>query len=803
MYAIWTLFLSNFKKSKIQNLFIALLILLSTLLIATAALIISNTGNLFTDMHNKTHGSHQILTMEKGIHDPQSVYQWWHSQAGVTTSNLMHYRTLSGIFYKGTDIPNLFLFMMDTPKLPFGVDELAFAQGNQSASPEIGSIWIPTSMAYSNKISLGDDISFKVASELMELKVSAIVVDLPYGAPFATSARIWMNSQDYKEKIASLPGKDFNMLGLRFEKYSENRSYWERFENFLGTPYLESKMEYEEITSFYLIINKVIGFVMIFLGIIMMLVALLTIGFTISDAIFTNYRTIGVLKSLGLTSGRTLGIYVTQYTFLSVISIIPGLILSIFLSKIIINSSLSSLKTENSEMIIHGTGTALAVGLLLFGLILLSVFYYANKTRTIQPMQAIRYGMSEIDNNKITRRMNSAGINKIGFENFSIFFVIGLRNIFKNIKGSSLMMVLAMMTSAVLVLGFLMLNSIINIQQTSPKWGYDSSNIIATIFNKSTFSRSDFEKEVKSDSRIKYIGWMGYVTGVIQSEQPSGTDKITTQSISIPISVADGSYDTLGFEKLRGNNPRNKNEIAIGVNVAKKLNKDLGDVIDVYIEGKKQTLIITGIYQAINNMSNSARITIDVVKAFNPQYNDMIVSYINVNDSSQSDNVASDLGKKFKDSVTVVTQQSLLDSVFKEAASVLIWPMSLMGLLFIIVTFIIIYSTCRTNIRKESKTYGIYKSMGMTSSRIRLSIALGIATLSALGALFGVLLGVYILPILLEKILANYGIVELPLILNWGGIIVIACISILSATLGSWASSKMIYKTSPRILVLE
>ncbi|WP_028612253.1 FtsX-like permease family protein [Paenibacillus harenae] len=803
MAAIWTLCSSYLKKSKIQNLFITLLILLSTLLVATATIIIANTGNLFSDMHNRTNGSHQILTLEKELHDPQSVHQWWESQHGVDVSKLLRYRTLSGITYKNNDIPNLYLYMMNTPEPPFVVDELVFAKGVQSATPASGTVWIPTSMANSIGIAVGDTVGFNTGSEHLQLQVSAIVVDVPYGAPFTNTARIWMNNQDYQEKITPLPGKDYYLIGLRFDDYSSNPSYWERFAIELGSPFLETKMEFEGMSSFYLIINKIIGFIMIFLGLVMMLIALITIGFTISDAILANYKTIGVLKSLGLTSRSMIGTYVIQYTFLSFIAIIPGLALSTILSKIIINLSVSSLKTENAELAIKGLSAAMLVGLLLFGLVILFVVFYARRARSVQPVQAIRYGMSEMESSKITKRLNAAGTSKIGFGSLPVIAVIGLRNLIKNRKGSALMLVLTMMASSVLVLGFVVLNSIIGIQQTAAKWGYDSANIAAMVINKTTFSRADFERTLSADSRIKDKGWQSNLTGIVSTEPLPGNDSASRQPLSIYLSVLDGDYEQMGFETVTGYNPRYKNEIALGVNVANTLNKELGDIVDVYIAGKKQSLLVTGIYQAIANSSYSARVTIDAVRTVNPSFNDMDVSFINVQDISQADAVVSDLNARFKDSASVVTQKTLLDSVFKEASNMLIYPLSLMGLLFIIVTFIIIYSTCRINIRKESRTYGIYKSIGMTSNRIRFSIALGIAALSALGALLGILIGVYLLPVLLESVLVSYGIVKLPVILNWGGILAIASVSVFSAALGSWASSKVIQKASPRILVVE
>ncbi|WP_438349709.1 ABC transporter permease [Paenibacillus sp. FA6] len=803
MYAVWTLCLANLRRKKLQNGLITLLIMLSTLLLATSVTVILNTENVFTDIHNETKGSHQILQLGGELHDRHRVKEWWDKQEGVTTSALMPYRTLAGITHQGKEIPELFLMMMDTPEQPFTVDKLIFAQGIESLQPESGTIWIPTSAANTHDISIGDTIGFNTGDSEFELRVSGIVVDIPEGGPFSTGARIWMNSQDYMEQLDNMPGKDMYMMGLRYDDYSQSSMYWQKFEEDLGTPFLESKIEFEEISAFYLILNKVIGFVMIFLGVVMMLVALYTIGYTISDAILSNYRTMGVIKSLGLTSKKMIGIYVAQYGLLSTISIIPGLIVSIFVSRIIIESSLSYMKTENNPIDIQWMPIVTSIGLLILILVLLCAWGYAGKARFIQPVQAIRYGMSEMDSSKMTRRLNSMGTNRMGFERYPVTFVIGLRNIMNNMKGSILMMVLATITSAVLVFGFLLLSSISSIGQTSPKWGYDSSHILAMVYNDSAFDRVTFDKEMLSDPRVKNISWMGDVVGVFPSDEKQDRNDRISESLSITMAVANGSFDDMGYMTIRGTNPNNKNEIAIGVNVAKTLGKDIGDVVEVYIERHKQTLTITGIYQAIANMSYSARITVDVVKSYNPEYNGMETSFINVHDGTQANLMVDEINDQYKDSLKALNQQTLLDATFKEATTVFSIPFSIMGLLFIMVTFIIILSTCRINIKKESKTYGIYKSIGMTSSHIRLSVTLGIIILSAIGALLGGLAGVYLLPKLLESIVSDYGIVDFPLVIQWWGVIGFTFLSILAAGLGSWVSSRVVNTTSARILVVE
>ncbi|MGV2806537.1 FtsX-like permease family protein, partial [Clostridium perfringens] len=138
---------------------------------------------------------------------------------------------------------------------------------------------------------------------------------------------------------------------------------------------------------------------------------------------------------------------------------------------------------------------------------------------------------------------------------------------------------------------------------------------------------------------------------------------------------------------------------------------------------------------------------------------------------------------------------------FKEAAAVLLIPMSMLALLFMAVTCLIVYTTCRLHIRKETKTYGIYASLGLTATDIRRALTSGIAGLAALGALVGIACGVYALPAVLRGLLSTYGIVKLPLIMEWPLGIGLALIALAIAVSGCWLASRILRRTSLRVLV--
>ncbi|WJE83243.1 hypothetical protein [Bacillus sp. DX3.1] len=190
MRSILLLSLSNIKKKKMQNGFIGLIIMLSVILLTTAVVVMNNISDVYDKFHDKVKGSHERLQFDKGLHDPQKIHEWWNNEKGVKTSSLMRFQQLTGVTHKGKENPNIQMLMMGTPETPFSVDKLIFADGKEETVPAKGTVWIPTSLAYPNEIKLGDKVQFKIDNKMLELDVSAIVIDLPYGAPFSVEARI-------------------------------------------------------------------------------------------------------------------------------------------------------------------------------------------------------------------------------------------------------------------------------------------------------------------------------------------------------------------------------------------------------------------------------------------------------------------------------------------------------------------------------------------------------------------------------------------------------------------------------------
>jgi len=800
MFAVWKLCVFKIKRNKEYNILIAIIIFLSSLLLSTALVIINSTSGSYIDIHAKLNGSHEILKLTNEIYEPNKINTWWQSQSGVITSGVLQYYSLTGVTHKENNI-NIFLDMTDASGYFANVDRLQFVSGSEQKRPTDGTIWIPTSLAYKNDISLGDKLTFLVDNEPFTLKVGGIVIDLPYCAPFTSTARIWMSEKDYTQYRKTIP--ENYAISLRYEDYKESRIYWHDFENYLAAPYLESVTNFETLSSFYMVINRIIGFVMIFLAFLMILIAIGSIGFTISDDILSNYKTVGIIKSLGMTSANSVSVYLLQYTVLSLFSVAFGIIGSYFLSGIIINNSMSYLKMENEMISFHFGYIAVSIFMLLIFLIFACVFLFARKIRTITPVRAIRCDKSEVYSYKKVSYRTKFIQKTLGFTKLPVTLTIGFRGIVSKIRASIFIIIVVAMMASVLSFCFTFINSINNIEQTIAMWGYDSSDITINVDNLSRISFVEILNKLNVDNRIKNYNLYSDINAVIPSVMDIKTGEVLVESMSVWLSVVDGSYDDIGFNNLDGRNPINDKEISIGINLAQNYDIDIGDTITTYIQGKQYSFTVTGIYQAITNMAYSGRICIYSIKNIIPNYDIQDVIFVNVKERAFAEQIVTELNNQYGSNIYVSTQKELVDDVFSTIVLVLMVPMLILSLSFIGVTLIIIYCNIYSNTKRELKNYGIYKSLGMRSSTLRFSISSSILALELIGAVLGSIVGIIFLPKLLNIVLANYGILKVPLVVDFFGIACVVIAGVILSNFGSWFASKVLKKTSPRILTTD
>jgi len=791
VYPIWLLGWSGPGTKKTQTAVIAAILLLSALLLTTAVVVLNNTGGYFGDVHRTANGSHTLLQFESGLHDPEAVHAWWSGQEGVETSSLFRYVSLSQAVHEGKEIANLPFHMTNAGPGPLAspVDRLIFAERESpSPAPEAGTVWIPTSLAYSKSIGTGDRLAFEWADKTFVYRVSAIVVDLPFSQPLTVTARIWMNESDYAGLLAAGGASEKAMMGIRFAEPAEEPAYWERFADHFGTPFLETITDYAGLTSFHFLIGTVLGLLMVFMSLVMLAIALYAVSQTISGTIVSRYRTIGICQSLGMTGSRIALAYAMVYGLIALLAAIPGSLLGYGSSRAILSMTMACLIAGDEPLVDRFGLYAAASVLFIAALTVLFAWLFASQARKIEPAQAIRFGAA----GRRQRRTMSLGGAAV---RLPAGLIIGLLRIRGNPGSAVMAAFVSALTAAVLATVVLIHSSVAHLDP--PEWGYDDAHISVQVVNGAA-SPDEVDRALRAHPWTEHVGRFGYGYGV-----PAETAENARLS-GIPVTFTDGDPDRLGYETLLGRHPATGSEIALGVRAAELLGKRIGDEVRLYIRGIQASYTVTGIYQGIPNMSLSARMTTDGVPRLAPgREPDAPAFFLLLKEGADRDAFIAELRERFGDAIYAASQETLLRETFDQAAGILIWPLAAMGLFIAGVAYGIMYSVVRVQLKRDARTLGIFRSLGMTAGRLRLALLSGAALPTFAGLLPGLLAGTLLMPKLLEAVLRAYGIVEFPAVRDAGALATAVAAGWAAILGGCWLASSDVKRQSLRSLVEE
>jgi hypothetical protein len=330
-----------------------------------------------------------------------------------------------------------------------------------------------------------------------------------------------------------------------------------------------------------------------------------------------------------------------------------------------------------------------------------------------------------------------------------------------------------------------------------PEWGYDDAHISVQVVNGAA-SPDEVDRALRAHPWTEHVGRFGYVYGV-----PAETAENARLS-GIPVTFTDGDPDRLGYETLLGRHPATGSEIALGVRAAELLGKRIGDEVRLYIRGIQASYTVTGIYQGIPNMSLSARMTTDGVPRLAPgREPDAPAFFLLLKEGADRDAFIAELRERFGDAIYAASQETLLRETFDQAAGILIWPLAAMGLFIAGVAYGIMYSVVRVQLKRDARTLGIFRSLGMTAGRLRLALLSGAALPTFAGLLPGLLAGTLLMPKLLEAVLRAYGIVEFPAVRDAGALATAVAAGWAAILGGCWLASSDVKRQSLRSLVEE
>jgi len=786
MRSVFLMAIANIKKKKVQSILIAITIMVSALLFSTAIGMLNNANKPLENMYKQLNASQTLLIFSNKTYNAEILRSWWERKKGVSVTRAMPiHNTTDKVIFKGEKLSSDGLYITERTLEMNGQDKLIFMEGTAKKYPAKGEVWIPTGFAYANGIKVGDIISIPSDNGKIDMKVSAIVIDPQFSGSLMDVIRIWVTPGEVSQIFKSKDEISGVMLGIRYSDYSEEAELWTQFSGYLKTPFLGNKLSYETISTTYLIIQKIAGAMLLIFSVIIIIVVIFVIAFIISGSLLSDYKAIGILKSQGFSPRNIVMMYSGQYLILSVLSILPGIFLSYFVIKMITIGMIKSIGMAyaNFNMLIP----ALVTIIVLTSIVLTTAWFTSKKSGKIKPADAIRYG-EPIKKYPLKR---SFEITK--FKGFTVTFMLGTKQLISNKKQAFFLFITIAITVFVFVFSVNLYNTMLNLGKNYAYLGYDNS--LLTLTRSDGVSHESLLKILKDDPSVKnVIPWTYVATYPISSKGNNAKEGIGL--------TYDGDMDSIGVMNLEGKNPDRDNEISLSVNTAKAYDKKIGDMINVYIEGKNTAFIVTGIYQSMLRGGWTYRIQMAAIRKNKPDF--VPASYaINLKNGIKLEAFLLDMKKRFGNTIDIKLSGQDIGKQFSSATGGIAILALLLCTIFSSMAFIIIFNLTLMNIYRQKKSFGIFKAFGMTPSQIRLSIVYNVVFTSVIGVTVGIPLGLIASPRIMGALMMNMGVAKFPFDVSIMGTIAAIFLCLLIAIVSAWFPSGRILKINPRNLIVE
>ncbi len=760
-------------KKKGLNIIILIFIFLATLLIGLSANAIITGNDIFKKAYDRANGMDVLYLFSESTLDKE-IIKYLDSNKMVDTYEVNEIKYIPAVYINNEQITNSNYFVLTQPqRINLIKDEdgnLISLQGNEVA----------VSKNISDRDFVIDDkliISFE--EEEHELVIKYIVFDPLFESEMVSEKMILVSDEIYNNISDEI-------LRINLSVRLFNRGDINTFKNDYGNQaFMQSEMssiDYNMLLTIDQLFSAIANAIIILFSLGMFLISYLILKFIIITSIEDDYKDIGILKALGIKNKKIYLIYIAKYCLLSFIGVSLGSIISLLTAPYFISLSVEYTPTLIATFINYKFNLVLAI--IIYLVILLICFFNIRKIRKVLAIDAIRYGNRKVKENK----KSFLAINKLKFKNLNLFLAI--KDIITKFKNYFMLFIVYILIATALIIP-------INFKTTieSPKMVYVFGSIFFDFSFVSGLEDEDLMiiDELKGDSDVKEIIRNTYLPIRLSD---NGRDE------GIIATLVDSSIETRPYY-LKGDHPRNKNEISITTVISSEYDKEVGDTIKATINDEINEYVISGIYQTPMNLGKNIELMFDESLFESNQQNigyfvilknnvDIIEKYTYYNNKFPNSDITL-FEDAFNNDVALGPIRNIINS--------LVIGLSILSIFLIIsITGFI----TKLSILKESRSIAIYKIIGFKDRDIKKQYIYKISIISLLAIFIGGFLSLIIGNTLGGALVSQLGLSSFTLEVNYFINIILLPIVIISlAIIGVLLSLKEINNINIRNINIE
>lgn len=775
---ILLLALANIKKRKSASITLFILVLLAALMLNIGLSVFSRLNNFLLDKTDELNGAHYVAnfvnddTLQKKI-DFLSDYSY--------TDKLEKEDSIS---LNGAELPfgsgilTTFMVILDADT-PRTISPLKLLEKSDFNSQD--AVYLPYIFKSGGGYSVGDAITFSLADKKYTYRVGGFFEDTTLGHIWGGSLKAFLTGDaftalttsstvDMKGTFLSLRLTDISKV-VDLSKDMDRKFLAGAYDPTITSDVISSDMNYTMPLKF-------IAFLLIAFAIIVIAVALIVIRFRILNSIEDDMPNIGSLKAAGYTSSQILLSIILQFQAISISAGILGLVISFMAMPLlggIISASAGLLWTSGFSIAIH------LISLFTVILLILSVtLATASSVRKISPIAALRGG---IETHSFKR--NPFPLEKF---NLNLQILIGFKNMANSMKQNILVIVIIVsLCFASIFCSVIYYNFGVDKANMYSIVGSEQCNVM--IQAKSGTDTTGMFADIGKMEDVKSTGMLSSQAAVIDNE-------------AIFMQVSDDYGKIIWNNVYKGKQPEYDNEIAISGMIAKKMNKKIGDTVEVSYGDESKNFIITGLSQQVSNAGRIAAVTFEGYKKINPGYKkDELSVYLKKENAPE---FIEKVKSKYSQQIFAIgDMDGAAKSQMGAINSALFSIMLLIILMSIGVIGLILYLLIKTILLKHKREFGIFKANGYTTFQLMCQITFSFVPIVAIGTVIGGMISYYFSNSALSLLLSGLGIYNAKFTVNLPSAVIICLSMILAAYALSMLIAYRVRKIAAYSLITE
>ena len=613
--------------------------------------------------------------------------------------------------------------------------------GYQSAPAEIarGEVYVSASIVSMFGVQIGDTITFPIARSGGDVTFTVAGF---YEDPFMGSSMIGMKGfliceQDHEEIAGVIEESGVDSLAregfmLHISNVSGSALTAAQFNAFLNentslTSYVEFTHSKDAIAGFMLTLQNVFTSLLLAFVAILLLASMAVLSHSIGSTIEQDYTNMGILKTMGFTSGKLRSIQLLQYLITTLGGMGVGLLLSIPAAGLICQMTV----TTTGLLLPSALPMGICLGVLASILLLLLGFVWlrTGKIRRISPVNAIRGTWKKSQESK-----------KAAFpiQKKCLSFWLAMRQLLSGKRryiGACLV--------AVLLVFFASLIGRVN------AWLGPNGEGLMDAFNPADLhiaaqpmgetSLSDVEQTIEQYTTI---------TDVYDLAMPS----VSVNGVDMTANVI---TEPQRFHLLLGQTCQEADEVVLTEFVASDLGVSIGDTVTLAGSRGSEEYTVSGIYQCANDMGMNVGLSREGYQRIGEETTNMWCTHFFLADPSLQPEVMQALSETYGGDVY------LHENSWPGLFGILSAMELLMIFLYVMIVIFVLVATLLTAeklLRSERRDLTIYLALGFSAGRLRRSFALRFGVIALLGSILGTILSAFLTDPLVAMLMRMEGI---------------------------------------------